>query len=96
MKKVNYNPRYERFLQAYADANPLLSKQAQQKNAKALWCEVNNDSKNMTKCLEISSLKKKRPKLNHWKNGLIFGHNVGELDIICVLSFCKKDQTICR
>ena len=68
---MNKNERYERFLKAYADANPLLSKPIQQKNAKKLWCEVKEDSEKYDSMLNDFKIKQAQGKgnmMSKWAN----------------------------
>ena len=54
--------RYEVFLKAYADGNPLLSKPTQQKNAKKIWCQVKDDPEKYEENLEELRSKASRAK----------------------------------
>ena len=68
---MNKNERYERFLKAYAEANPLLSKPIQQKNAKKLWCEIKDDSEKYDEMMRNFKLKETQSKaksLEKWAN----------------------------
>ena len=68
---MNKNIRYERFLKAYADAYPLLSKPIQQKNAKKLWCEVKEDSEKYDSMLNDFKIKQAQGKgnmMSKWAN----------------------------
>ena len=68
---MNKNERYERFLKAYADANPLLSKPIQQKNAKKLWCEVKEDPEKYDSMLNDFKIKQAQGKgnmMSKWAN----------------------------
>ena len=68
---MNKNIKYERFLKAYADAYPLLSKPIQQKNAKKLWCEVKEDPEKYDSILNDFKIKQAQGKgnmMSKWAN----------------------------
>ena len=68
---MSKNEKYDRFLKAYADAHPLLSKPTQQKNAKKLWLEVKDDSEKYDEMLRNFKSKEKKIKaksLENWAN----------------------------
>ena len=80
---MNKNERYERFLKAYADANPLLSKPIQQKNAKKLWCEVKEDAEKYDSMLNDFKIKQAQGKgnmMSKWANwSKVVNHEFGSV-----------------
>ena len=70
--KTETQLRYEVFLKAFADGNPLLSKPNQQKNAKKIWCQVKDDPEKYDKNLEELRSKASQAKAKLFGNWAIW------------------------